>query len=70
MDLSKIEFRLCSGGLELLCNSVKIHNVNIELQKAAEKVTVFFFCFFFSVNTEILICETDLYLGVYIIGLV
>ncbi|KAL6223398.1 hypothetical protein ACLB2K_006785 [Fragaria x ananassa] len=29
-----------SGGLELLCNSVKIHNVNVELQNSAEKLTM------------------------------
>ncbi|BBG93674.1 Ubiquitin related modifier 1, partial [Prunus dulcis] len=28
------------GGLELLCNSVKIHNVNVELQNGAEKLTM------------------------------
>lgn len=38
-----IMFSFCSGGLELLCNSVKIHNVNVELQNGAEKVN-FSFC--------------------------
>ncbi|XP_050372824.1 ubiquitin-related modifier 1 homolog 2 [Argentina anserina] len=28
------------GGLELLCDSVKIHKVNVELQKEAEKFTM------------------------------
>ncbi|XP_048433396.1 ubiquitin-related modifier 1 homolog 2-like [Pyrus x bretschneideri] len=28
------------GGLELLCNSVKIHNVNVEMQNGAEKLTM------------------------------
>ncbi|KAK9950576.1 hypothetical protein M0R45_006118 [Rubus argutus] len=28
------------GGLELLCSSVKIHNVNVELPKGVEKLTM------------------------------
>lgn len=31
-------FRLCSGGLELLCDSVKVHNVNVEPQDGVQKV--------------------------------
>lgn len=31
LDCNVLTF-LCSGGLELLCNSVKIHNVNVEPQ--------------------------------------
>lgn len=27
-----------SGGLELLCDSVKVHNVNVDMPKGAEKV--------------------------------
>lgn len=58
LGLSDIKFALCSGGLELLCNSVKIHNVNVELQKSAEKVTGFLFiCLFvfcIYVETEII----------------
>lgn len=34
-------FFYCSGGLELLCDSVKIHNVNVDQQAGEEKVTVF-----------------------------
>ncbi|EOX96118.1 Ubiquitin related modifier 1 [Theobroma cacao] len=28
------------GGLELLCESVKVHNVNIDLPKGADKLTM------------------------------
>lgn len=35
-------FLQCSGGLELLCDSVKIHKVNVEQQKGVEKVN--FYC--------------------------
>lgn len=30
----------CSGGLELLCNSVKIHNVNVQPEAGQEKVSI------------------------------
>ncbi|MBA0714898.1 hypothetical protein Golax_013840, partial [Gossypium laxum] len=30
----------CSGGLELLCESVKIHNVNVDLPKGADKLSM------------------------------
>ncbi|EXB30862.1 Ubiquitin-related modifier 1-2-like protein [Morus notabilis] len=33
-------FLQCSGGLELLCDSVKIHKVNVEQQKGVEKLTM------------------------------
>ncbi|XP_030931391.1 ubiquitin-related modifier 1 homolog 2 [Quercus lobata] len=28
------------GGLELLCDSVKVHNVNVDMPKGAEKLTM------------------------------
>ncbi|PPD90050.1 hypothetical protein GOBAR_DD12987 [Gossypium barbadense] len=32
--------RLENGGLELLCESVKIHNVNVDLPKGADKLSM------------------------------
>lgn len=31
---------LCRGGLELLCDSVKVHNVNVDLADGEEKVSI------------------------------
>lgn len=39
---SVMQFLLCSGGLELLCDSVKIHNVDVEPKTGAEKVKYFY----------------------------
>ncbi|CAI0471974.1 unnamed protein product [Linum tenue] len=30
----------CSGGLELLCDSVKMHNVNVDLENGLEQLTM------------------------------
>ncbi|KAJ0051323.1 hypothetical protein Pint_00322 [Pistacia integerrima] len=35
-----LEFGEFSGGLELLCESVKVHNINVDPPKGAEKLTM------------------------------
>lgn len=38
MDMTVILTFKCSGGLELLCDSVKIHNVSIDLENGVGKL--------------------------------
>ncbi|XP_022145475.1 ubiquitin-related modifier 1 homolog 2 isoform X1 [Momordica charantia] len=38
MDMTIVLAFKCSGGLELLCNSVKIHNVSIDPENGAGKL--------------------------------
>ena len=42
MDMTLILDFKCSGGLELLCNSVKIHNVSIDPENGVGKVNYIF----------------------------
>lgn len=42
MDMTVILTFKCSGGLELLCDSVKIHNVSIDLENGVGKVSHIF----------------------------